>query len=531
VIPSKWIDVLAHERSDMAQHFVLNLMSRGAQVGDNRGDVNHISCHDGIVQNRETTESMDLIAKFAASLIRLNAQRTPVLGKVTCKMGETAVRPPHALTAKAKAYSVPKQLFLMVLAALVIRLVVMAFLYPEQLDPYYDHWRFGYETGRVARSIVLGQGVANPLYTPTGPTAFITPIYAAILAGVFKLFGIYTKTSAFVILSLNALTSALNCIPIFYIGRKSFGERVGVWSGWVWAFFPYAIYFPVERVWSTWLSTLLFSCVFLMVLHLENSGSIRAWIGYGLLWGLAGMTEPIVLSVLSFLSLWACYRLWLKRKPWFLSAATSALAFMAVVSPWFIRNYQVFHQVIPFRDSMGLEWLIGNNGDSFHWRPREVGPWHNDAEWKEFKEIGELNYMAEKKRQAFDFMKGHPEWVLRQDLRKFVYIWTGFWSFDSRYLAEEPLDPANVAFCTTLTVFPLFGLWRAFQQDRTVAMPYALVLFIFPLIYYVTHPEVYYRRQIDPLFVVLAVYAVVSQKKRVLPSGDVSRRKTLWASY
>jgi hypothetical protein len=121
--------------------------------------------------------------------------------------------------------------------------------------------------------------------------------------------------------------------------------------------------------------------------------------------------------------------------------------------------------------------------------------------------------------------------VLRQDLRKFVYIWTGFWSFDSRYLAEEPLDPANVAFCTTLTVVPLFGLWRAFQQDRTVAMPYALVIFIFPLIYYVTHPEVYYRRQIDPLFVVLAVYAVVSQKKRVLPSGDVSRGKTLRASY
>jgi hypothetical protein len=78
----------------------------------------------------------------------------------------------------------------MVLLALALRLIVMAFLYPEQLDPTLDHWKFGYETGRVARSIVQGQGVANPLYTNTGPTAFMTPIYASIVALVFRVFGI-----------------------------------------------------------------------------------------------------------------------------------------------------------------------------------------------------------------------------------------------------------------------------------------------------------------------------------------------------
>ena len=63
---------------------------------------------------------------------------------------------------------------------------------------------------------------------------------------------------------------------------------------------------------------------------------------------------------------------------------TSGLAFIIVVAPWFIRNYRLFHQFIPFRDTMGLEWIIGNSGDSFHWRPYEVGPWHNEAEWAEF---------------------------------------------------------------------------------------------------------------------------------------------------
>ncbi len=52
----------------------------------------------------------------------------------------------------------------MVLAALAIRLVVMVFLLPEQLDPSRDHWHFGYETGRIARSIVEGRGFSSPLF-------------------------------------------------------------------------------------------------------------------------------------------------------------------------------------------------------------------------------------------------------------------------------------------------------------------------------------------------------------------------------
>ena len=50
----------------------------------------------------------------------------------------------------------------MVLVALAIRLVVVGFLYQEQLDPERDHWRFSYENGRLARSIVEGAASAVP---------------------------------------------------------------------------------------------------------------------------------------------------------------------------------------------------------------------------------------------------------------------------------------------------------------------------------------------------------------------------------
>jgi hypothetical protein len=62
------------------------------------------------------------------------------------------------------------------------------------------------------------------------------------------------------------------------------------------------------------------------------------------------------------------------------------------------------------------------------------------------------------------------------------------------------------------------------------SVPFLIVLSLFPLVYCITHPEVYYRRPIDPLFVVLAVYAVTAFLERrrsrasdariAKPSGD-----------
>jgi hypothetical protein len=186
----------------------------------------------------------------------------------------------------------------------------------------------------------------------------------------------------------------------------------------------------------------------------------------------------------------------------------STLALVIVVTPWFIRNYSAFGRFVPFRDTLGLELHVGNSGDTFHWHPRFIGPWHNDEEWKAFKDLGELAYVEREKQRGMDYIRSHPGWFVLVTARRFIYIWTGFWSFDIRYLAEEPLDTPNVFFCTALTVLMLMGLRRLWRVDRERAAFFILLLFFFPTAFYLTHPEVYARRQIDPLIVVLAVYAV-----------------------
>lgn len=405
-------------------------------------------------------------------------------------------------------------------------MAVVAFLYPEQLDPARDHWHFAYETGKIARSIALGKGFSSPLFDDTGPTAWMTPAYPYIVAGVFKIFGIYTKASALVLLGLNALISALTCLPVFFIARKSFGDRsfgdrAARWSAWAWAFFPYGIYFPAERIWETWLATFLLAVLFLWGLDLEDSVNLRSWAGWGLVWGVAALVSPAVLGVLPFWGLWILYRRYGKGLALVAPVAVAALLFVAVVSPWFVRNYNVFHRFVPFRDNMGIVLLMGTRGTTDYWGPYELGPWHNEADWQEFKRLGEFRYMEAKKRYSLDFIRANPRWVAWTSMRRAVFLWTGYWSLAPAYLEQEPLDPPNILFSTTFTALTLLGLWRAFRNGAATAMPYLLVLFFFPLIYYFTSPEVYYRRPIDPMMVVLAVYGVMGWRRAEVPGNDL----------
>ena len=125
-------------------------------------------------------------------------------------------------------------------------------------------------------------------------------------------------------------------------------------------------------------------------------------------------------------------------------------------------------------------------------------------------QIGELAYMKHKQAQAVALIKAHPGDFAELSLRRALYMWTNLWSFSRRYLEAEPLDPPNIFLCTALTVLALAGLRRSFQRDASRGMPYAIALFFFPMVYYVTHPQDYYRRPIDPIFGVLAAYAVTS---------------------
>src|SRR4029077_12211180 len=224
----------------------------------------------------------------------------------------------------------PKRLqpyVLMVLVALAVRLAVIPFTYHEWMDPFVlNHWAFGL----IARSIASGHGFGSP-FAETGSSALLPPVYTYLLAGIFKVFGIETRTSVLAALSLNSLFSALTCIPVFLLARQAFGERVAKWAGWGWAFSPYGVYYGADWAWSTCLVTLELACLFLFAWRLENSSRTRDWLVFGLLGAVAALTERVVLAVVPLLGLWSLYRRYGRSLSWrapLLAAAAGALVVM-----------------------------------------------------------------------------------------------------------------------------------------------------------------------------------------------------------
>src|SRR5436305_960426 len=107
-------------------------------------------------------------------------------------------------------------------------------LHQYRTRPGNDNFEFGWEMGRVARSIAQGHGFSSPYEGNTGPTAWEPPLYPYLMALVFKLFGIYSTASAWVLLVINSLLATLTCIPVYLIARKTFGDAIGKWSAYAW---------------------------------------------------------------------------------------------------------------------------------------------------------------------------------------------------------------------------------------------------------------------------------------------------------
>src|SRR5580693_2492956 len=141
----------------------------------------------------------------------------------------------------------PRLLVCAMAVGLAIRLAVIPFTYREWLDPFVlEHWAFG----RVARSLVMGQGYGNT-FADTGNSALMPPVYSYCLAAIFRVFGTYTTASIFAAAALNSVISVLTCIPVRLIALRCFGERTARWSVWAWALSPYGIYFSADWLWST----------------------------------------------------------------------------------------------------------------------------------------------------------------------------------------------------------------------------------------------------------------------------------------
>jgi 4-amino-4-deoxy-L-arabinose transferase-like glycosyltransferase len=401
-------------------------------------------------------------------------------------------------------------LFWLFVIALGLRLAYILLAHTYNFKPDQNDFGFGYEMGRIGRAIASGRGFADPFGPPTGPTAWEPPLYPYLIAVVFQAAGIYSRLSAFILLAINSICSALTCIPIFLIARKCFSEKVAVWSSWAWALLPPVMYWCVRWVWETSLAALLLTLIFWLALEMEDLRGARPWIVFGVLWGVAALTNPSLLSFLLPTGGWACFRRSKRGKPSLLGVALAAIFFAATISPWLVRNYAVFGKFILVRDNFGAELRLGNGPGADGTWMSYLHPTQDVLALRQYQQMGEIRYIAERKRQALEFIRddyGRFAWI---SSKRFIFYWAG------RPRASEMSALVDNSVFLASSVLAFWGLGRALRKRRRGAWLFFWLILCYPAVYYFVYPHSRYRHPLEPEMAILIAYLISEARPRDL---------------
>jgi len=401
-------------------------------------------------------------------------------------------------------------LWLILIVALVVRLGFMWTYQHHHSNQALSVIPFMFESGNISYSLATGQGFSSPFHVNTGPTAWMTPVYPAILAAIFRICGPYTFLSWVVAVILNILFSALTCVPIYFAGKKAGGLEIAAGAAWLWAVYPNAFQLAVESIWDASLATLLAATVLWATLSLAESTRVRDWCGYGLLWGLTLMTNATLASALPFLLLWLMYRARSAGHPWL---ARPALAFgvaLLCCVPWTIRNYAVFHSFVPLRSILGLQLSMGNNPQAKDVWLGEGHPIHEQAERDLYVQLGEIAYMRQKKTEAVQYMLSHPAREAHLIVLRFISFWSGGTPHPledfTRWRSNWPRFV--LIFNILAAVGALFGSAALFLRRSEYAFPLMVLPILYPCAYYLTLALPRYHLPIAPIELLLAAVGV-----------------------
>lgn len=394
--------------------------------------------------------------------------------------------------------------FWLFLVGFALRLAVILVGHTYKFKAYDHDFSFGWEMGRIGRAIATGRGFADPFDGQTGPTAWECPLYPYLIGGVFRLTGVYTHASAIILLGINSVFSALTSIPIFLIARRCFSEKVALWTAWLWAVLPSVMYWSTRWVWETSLAALLLVLIFWLTLRMEELEGVAPWIGFGVLWGVAALTNLSLVSFLPASGLWAWYRRWKSNKKSLAGVALASLFFAATIAPWVLRNYETFGRSIFIRSNFGAELRLGNgpyaDGTWMSWNH----PSQNIVEFRRYVQSGELGYVAERKREAVDFIRADYGRFARLSLKRFIYYWGGV----PRSSEIPALAPFKNSVFLASSVLAFWGLGRALRKHQPGAWLFLWLVLTYPTIYYFVFPHPRYRHPIEPELGILIVYVI-----------------------
>ena len=406
-----------------------------------------------------------------------------------------------------------------------------------RFPPLMDHFDYGWEVGRIARSLVQGQGYANPFNGTSGATGWLAPLYPLLLAFGFKVFGVYSTGAAIFVEVCDSAFSAGTALAVYEIAARCFDARriarrgavgapVAMWSAWIWALYPGAMQYAVRWIWEMSLSTFLLMWVLVFALRLrgigeqglgireEELGRKRLWVGMGGLWGLVGLSNPSLLICLPAVMVWLA---WPELRGFRLGGRTvggvvlAGVALAVVMAPWVVRNERALHAFVPTRSNFGVELYDSTveQNSVFPWGAA-MPMWAGDPVFKEYVRMGEVPFARMRQREAMERIRARPGAFWRNARDRFFFFWDDTPHMTDRLMGEY-VRRAQYGFAS---LCGLMGLGLMLRRRVEGAGLFALCFLLVPLPYYLVTVQARFRHPLEPLIVILGVYLFRSAEKR-----------------
>lgn len=221
---------------------------------------------------------------------------------------------------------------------------------------------------------------------------------------------------------------ALTCGLTYLVGRRVFGNGVGIGAGLLAAAYSPAIFHDGELL-DTALATFLATSLLLAVLGSMESPAWGRWFGCGVLAGLLGLTRPNLLS----LAVWAAVFLAISsrqrgRAEMGRFGLALLLGIIASVAPITARNYIITRRFVAIATNGGINFHTGNNPEADGYSPVAAGiAW--ERSWYEIRGaglVGPVQADGYWRARALEFWRRRPGRAIGLLVKKGYLYWNAY---------------------------------------------------------------------------------------------------------
>jgi len=348
------------------------------------------------------------------------------------------------------------------------------------------------------------------------------PLYPALVAGVYALFGVENFAA---VRLLQALMGLATVGVVYGLGRCVVAPRTAAWTAAMYCFYPSLLIYNSLLLTETLFTLLLTSSILLIVIAIQRSSLGVLLLGSVIL-GLAALTRSVLWLAPPFLAIfiglvWG--GIWSQR---LVAMATVLAAFSLTIAPWAIRNSRLQETFVTIDVMGGRNFMMGNYQYTPLYRSWDAIAIEGDRSWahqvfvnyppEQRRTQGQVDKLA--MREGIAFVRQNPGLTLLRSTVKFF----DFWGLERELVAGAGrgyfghMSKAGLLVLTAIVAgsyavvmaLAIFGLFFAGPLDRRAYWLFLSVIIFICGIHTIAFGHSRYHLPIIPLVLIYAASAL-----------------------